>query len=65
MFIVSLFQETSTALKNFLLLMLNYENGEKWNISLFVYIGSRRELIREFQTAVKFSNTICLWVAAN
>ena len=46
--------------KFLVVLMLNYENGEKWNISLFLYIGSCRESIREFQTAVNFSNTICL-----
>ena len=45
--------------KFLVVLMLNYENGEKWNISLFVYIGSCRESIREFQIADNFSNTIC------
>ena len=45
--------------KFLVVLVLNYENGEKWNKSLFVYIGSCRESIREFQTAANFSNTIC------
>ena len=42
--------------------MFNYENGEKWNISLFVYIvaAAQNESIREFQTAVNISNTIRL-----
>ena len=48
------------SLEKFLVVfMLNYKNGEKWNISLFVYIGSCRESTSEFQTAVSFSNTIC------
>ena len=46
--------------------VLNYENVEKKNISLFILIGS----CSVFPTAVNFSNTICLckellWVAAN
>ena len=51
--------------KFLVVLVLNYKNGEKWNMSLFVYIGSCRESIREFQTAANFSNTVCLRVAAN
>ena len=50
--------------KFLVVLVLNYENGEKWN-SVFVYIGSCRESIREFQTAFNFSSTSCLCVAAN
>ena len=44
--------------KFLVVLVLNYENGEKWN-SVFVYIGSCRESIREFQTAFNFSSTSC------
>ena len=58
---LALIRRNIHSLEKFLVVfMLNYENGEKWNISLFVYLGSCRESIREFQTAVNFSNTICL-----
>ena len=40
----------------------------KNGILVYLYIqvvAAQNESIREFQNAVNFSNTLCLWVAAN
>ena len=66
MFLLSLFQETR--LKNVLLRSCLITKMVKNGASVYLYLlvaAAQNKYIREFKNGVSFSNTICLWVAAN